>query len=182
MPELPYDQEILDVVNENDVVIGTTTHEAVFDTTSLKGSFVSAVNAFLMRSDGKIWIPRRTHSKRIAPDGLDYSMGEHVMSGESYIDGAVRGFDEELNLQVTADELEYFHRSIPYPGGPPYFCENYIYHSDNEPDYNHNDFVSAEWLTPQELIARMKQGEKGKLNIIEVTEALLRYQTQRTSN
>ena len=182
MPELPYDEEILDLVDEHNQVVGTVTHEEIFDHANLRGNYLRAVNAFLINSQGKLWIPRRLPEKIIVPNGLDYSVGEHVMSGESNDDAIVRGFAEEVNMTVRLDELTLFSETDPADAGIPYFCANYYYLTDIDPDYNRDDFSGAEWLTPQELIDRLKQGDKGKQSLIRHAQDLLDYQAQSHSH
>ena len=177
MTELAHDQEILDLVNNDDVVVGTTTHDKAFDYANIKPYYLRAANAFIMREDGKLWIPRRTADKVIAPNGLDFSAGEHVMSGETYSQAMVRGFQEELNIDIAEDDLELFYISTPFVEQDSYYFNyNYLYRSDTAPSYNPKDFVGFEWLTPQELLERMDSGELGKHILIAITQALLRYQ------
>lgn len=177
MTELAHDQEILDLVDISDTVRGTTTHDKAFDYDNIKPYFLRAANAFIIRDDGKLWIPRRTADKVIAPNGLDFSAGEHVMSGETYAQAMVRGFQEELNLVIAEQDLEMFYISTPLTNPDSYYINhNFLYHSSVAPTYNLRDFVGYEWLTPQELLDRMNNGELGKKIIIEITQALLRYQ------
>lgn len=67
MAEIPYDQEILDIVDINDKVIGQMTHEQAFSITNDGRGYLMAANAFIINAEGKLWIPRRTAEKRIAP-------------------------------------------------------------------------------------------------------------------
>ena len=182
MPELPHDQEILDIVNEHDVVVGSITHEAAFDEANLKGGYLRAANALIINSGGQLWIPRRTDDKLIWPNGLDYSMGEHVMSGETYEQATIRGFEEELNLQITADQLELISKVLPIPGLPPYFNVNYLIRSDATPTYNPHDFKSAEWVEPQVLLQRIRGGEAAKYYMVEGIESLIAYLLQNESD
>ena len=175
MAELPYEEEILDLVDINDKVIGQITHEVVFNFVNDGHGYVRGVNAFILNADGKLWIPRRRPEKRIAPNGLDYSVGEHVMSGETYDDAVVRGFEEELNMVVSMDQLEQFSITKPRVGMPAYFTGNYIMRSNENPSYNLNDFTGAEWLSPAELINRLRNGDTGKQSLIDTTEYLLSY-------
>lgn len=177
MPELAHDEEVLDLVDINDVVLSTTTHDKVFDYENIRPYYLRAANAFIIRSDGKLWIPRRTADKKIAPNGLDFSAGEHVMSGENYEQAMVRGFEEELGMKISEQDLTLFYTSTPQTNPDSYYINrNYLVHYNDAPIYNPKDFVSYEWLTPQELITRMKSGEAGKRILIEITEALLDYQ------
>ena len=74
-------KEILDLVDEKDTVIGTLSRKEVYEK-GLKNFRV--VHAFIINYEGKIWTPRRTPSKKLFPNGLDYSIAGHVTSGETY--------------------------------------------------------------------------------------------------
>lgn len=183
MAVLTHEEEVLDLVDINDIVRGTTTHDKVFDYENIKPYYLRAANAFIMREDGKLWIPRRTADKKIAPNGLDFSAAEHVMSGESYEHAMIRGFDEELNMTVDLSDLTLFYTATPLTNPESYYInKNFLLRYGQVPTYNPYDFVGYEWLTLQELIERMKNGEAGKQILIEIAEALLRYQAQHTSH
>jgi isopentenyl-diphosphate delta-isomerase len=176
MTEIAHNEEVLDLVDLNDTVVGTITHDKVFDYDNVKPYYLRAANTFIIRDDGKLWIPRRTADKKIAPNGLDFSVGEHVMSGESYEHAMVRGFDEELNMLVAESDLELFYTSSPITNPDSYYINrNYLYRYNEAPKFNPKDFVGFEWLTPQELLDRMNSGELGKRILIEITQALLGY-------
>lgn len=55
-------EEILDLVNENDEVIGSKSRSDIY-AEGLKNFRV--VNAFVINSKGKLWIPRRAANKRL---------------------------------------------------------------------------------------------------------------------
>lgn len=174
-----YDDELLDLVNAHDEIIGTITHAQAFTITKTRLGYLRASNVFIMNREGKLWIPRRPAHKQIAPNALDYSMGEHVQKGESYLDAAVRGLHEELNLEVKPDELTFVAKIAPEPNEPPYFVCDYLYFSDSEPDYNRDDFASAEWLTAEAVKQQLASGDKGKTSLPHSIDALLAYQSNR---
>lgn len=97
------------------------------------------------------------------------------MSGESYGDAIIRGFQEELNMNVSLGDLERFYDRKPTSDDKPYLAAHYLLPYDEEPDYNKSDFTSAEWLFPVDLIKRLKNGSLGKRSLLEVTEELMRY-------
>ena len=99
--------ELLDLVDKDDNVIGTIWRSTTNELENTKAGFIRAATALIQNDNGELWIPRRTADKRIAPNGLDSSMQEHVGSGESYLEATIRGFKEELNLDVTEYQLEY---------------------------------------------------------------------------
>jgi isopentenyl-diphosphate delta-isomerase len=122
------------------------------------------INLFIVNSSGKLWIPRRTHEKRIFPDCLDFSCGGHMAEGETYEQTPVREVAEELNFDIT---------SMPYKklgfmsekDGISGKCELFELQMDTEPKYNTEDFQEAFWLAPQELMDRIENGEKAKSDL-----------------
>ncbi|HET9721692.1 MAG TPA: NUDIX domain-containing protein [Candidatus Saccharimonadales bacterium] len=158
------DDELLDLVDSKDRVIGTTLRSQADARTNKQ--FLRAAEAFIQNRRGELWIPRRQPHKRIAPGGLDYSMGEHVKSGEDYLQACLRGFKEELNLDLKPKQLKFIRIFAPnHELG--YFRALYIYESDVAPDYNPEDFSEWSWLTPAQLLAKLKTGEAAKLSLAE---------------
>lgn len=161
--------ELLDLVDINDEKINTIWRSKTNATTN---GFLRAAEAFIQNSRGQLWIPRRQMHKRIAPGGLDYSMGEHVMAGESYMQGCKRGFAEELNLSVKESDLLFIKKFAPIEN-LDYFRSLYIYKSDKTPKYNEEDFSGFEWLTPKELLKRLESGEPSKRSLHETVKYLI---------
>ncbi|HUY53119.1 MAG TPA: NUDIX domain-containing protein [Candidatus Dormibacteraeota bacterium] len=165
------DDELLDLVDSNDKVIGTILRSETEKLTENKLGFIRASDMFIQNDDGKLWIPKRTANKKIAPNGLDYSMGGHVASGETYIESALREIQEELNLTLFENDLIFVKKFGPTVS--PYFRNLYIYKSNNAPDYNPEDFVSASWLTPREVIEKIDAGVLAKSTLRETVEVLI---------
>lgn len=163
--------ELLDLVDGNDAVIGTIWRSEYKKMVDQKLGYIRAVEMFIVNSKRQLWIPKRTADKKIAPNGLDYSMGGHVSAGETYIESALREIQEELNLDLKEKDLEFIEKFAPLD--LPYFRTLYIYRSDAAPSYNPSDFVSAEWLTPQELIAKLDASVPAKTNMRETVSVLL---------
>lgn len=86
--------EILDIVNEQDEVIGKADRKKVEE----KGLLYRTAEIYVF-IDGKILIQKRGPKKTKRP--LHYSVvGETVKSGETYEEAAVRGVKEETNLEA----------------------------------------------------------------------------------
>ncbi len=158
--------EILDLVDDQDRVIGTVSRGTVAEKMLALPGNVRAADVFLVNQNGQIWVPRRSMHKKSAPGGLDFSAGEHVKSGETYIQAMIRGIREELNLDVTSDQLQAI-GTIDWRNRNlfPYFETIFVYHTDTEPDYNKDDFVSGEWRTPEEFLHKLQSGEPAKKNL-----------------
>jgi isopentenyldiphosphate isomerase len=152
-------EEILDLVDENDRVIGSKSRSEIY-TEGLNNFRV--VNAFVVNVEGKIWIPRRAASKRLFPLGLDMSMGGHVESGESYEEAFKRELEEELNLNAVTKPYSLMGHVSPNEDGVSAFMNVYEIKSDVAPDYNKKDFIEYYWLTPHEVLDRLQHGDISK--------------------
>jgi len=158
-------EEILDLVTDKDVVIGTVTREEVQRRLMKLPGMARSSSVFIINDRGEIWVPRRSPHKKVAPNGLDYSAGEHIKSGETYIAGMLRGMQEELKLRLLEKDLEYLGKVSNAPVGIPYFNSVFIYRSNEAPHYNSDDFSSYEWLKPDVFLQRVKAGEPAKRDL-----------------
>ncbi len=75
-------EEYLDIVDENDKVIGKDIRENIY----AKGldHDIREINIFVFNSQCKLLLPKRSMDRRIFPGCFDFSCGEHVVSGEDY--------------------------------------------------------------------------------------------------
>lgn len=155
-------EELLDIVNEQDEIIGVLPRSVVHE----KGMRnFRVVNLFIQNSEGKLWIPRRQMSKRLAPGALDFSMGGHVDSGESYDEAFRRETQEELGIDTDAVPWTMVGKLTPHEDAVYTFEQVYLMHSDTVPEYNPTDFSEWFWLTPKEVLERIAQGEKAKSDL-----------------
>lgn len=157
------DDELLDIVNREDQVVGTINRQDYDRLVSENLGYIRAVDLFILNSQGKIFVPVRTAHKTIAPNGFDYSVGGHVGAGEDYEETILREAKEELDLNLELSQLELIDKTIT--DDIRYIRWMYLFRSDSTPVLNPDDFVSAEWLHPDQLIEKIDQGHpaKGKL-------------------
>lgn len=168
--------EVLDLVDADDKIIGTIHRRQTHGPAraSMKG-YIRVAEAFLINDQGQLWVPTRTTHKAVAPGGLDFACAEHVGSGESYLGAMVRGFQEELNLVIEAADVKLL--GIVKPDATPVFRATYLYRSNDEPNYNREDYMSAEWMTAAELRRRIKAGEPNKNTVLTGLDLLEKYLT-----
>jgi len=151
--------EYLDLVNEQDEVIGKKLRSEVY----AEGlSNFRVVNAFLVNSEGKLWLPRRGAHKRIFPLCLDMSMGGHVESGETYEFSFKRELGEELNIDADKTPWKLLGHLTPEKDNVSAYMNVYEIRTDGAPNFNPDDFTEYFWLTPEELLEKISQGEKTK--------------------
>lgn len=152
-------EEILDLVNENDEVIGNMPRNEVH---AQKLHNYRVINCFIKNSEGKLWIPRRQAHKRLFPLALDVSCGGHVSSGETYEEAFAKEMSEELNIDISKTSYKEIGICNPHNDGVSAFMRVYEIESDEAPNYNPEDFTEYYWLTPQEIMDRLSSGDISK--------------------
>lgn len=167
------DDEILDVVNGHDEVIGTVNRKDYATFQKAKLGYIRASDMFIMNDKGKLWTPIRTADKTIAPNGYDYGVAGHVGTGESYMSTIIREAEEEVNLDLSPEDIEFVAKLKS--NSARYMRCIYLYRTNEAPDYNKDDFVSAEWLTPSEVISNIDSGHTTKSNLRETILVLQQY-------
>jgi isopentenyl-diphosphate delta-isomerase type 1 len=86
--------ELLDIVDENDHVIGQEQRSQVHK----KGLRHRGVHIFLFNPQGLLLVQQRSSRREASPSMLDCSVSEHVKAGENYLQAAYRGLREELGI------------------------------------------------------------------------------------
>lgn len=89
--------EVYDVVDDNDVVVGTATRKQVHTDKSL---IHRAVVAFIFNSKRQLLLQKRSMTKDTNPGRWALSVGGHVDSGTDYIPAIHREVREELGIDM----------------------------------------------------------------------------------
>lgn len=153
--------EVMDLVDNDDQVLGTITRRQTNKLSPTDQRFYRVSTAFVQNGRSQLWIPRRQPFKQLKPNGLDFSVAEHVKAGETYEQAVVRGFKEELLLDVKPDELTLLGKLHPIPGHF-IFTAVFLYAANDIKRYNKQDYTGFEWLYPEELAERLMGGEEAK--------------------
>ncbi len=69
-----------------------------------RGLWHRSAHVFLFTRTGALWIQQRAAGKDLYPGRWDFSVGEHLTPGETYLQGALRGLTEELGIDNAALE------------------------------------------------------------------------------
>lgn len=91
--------EIVDLVDENDIVVGSTDVETAHE---LK-QFHRVAGVFVFDENGDLLMQKENKYGR-----YDTSVGGHVGAGESYEDAVRREMEEELSLTVPVQKVSVF--------------------------------------------------------------------------
>lgn len=149
--------ELLDLVNQNDQVVGSLARSQVY----AQGLHnFRAISALIVNQHGQLWIPRRTAHKKVSPLHLGFSVGGHVSSGETYDQSFERELQEELNLNLADVRYKKLGLLTPHEHGTATFVTVYLIFTNQVPNYNREDFISYSWLTPRQLMEKVLHGEK----------------------
>ena len=95
--------EYLDIVNENNKVIGKTTKKEIYDR-KLPHRIVHII--VVNPETSKIYLQKRSDTVSFLPGYYSTSAGGHVRSGESYEEAAKRELKEELGLEIPIFKLK----------------------------------------------------------------------------
>ncbi len=93
--------EIFDVVNERDEVVGQSTRREVH----ARGLLHRAVHVLVFNVRGQVFLQKRSMAKDSAPGCWDSSCSGHLDAGEDYLSAAVRELDEEIGLKIAGPHL-----------------------------------------------------------------------------
>lgn len=152
--------ELLDVVNEHDEVIDRQWRSVIY---AQRAHYtIRGVWLFLMNNQGQLWIPRRAAHKKMLPLALDGSACGHVGAGESYEEALIRETQEELTIDLKQHAYKEIGYIKPQIFDVPAFVKVFQLSTNDVPDYNRADFFEYYWLTPEEIMQKIAQGDLAK--------------------
>lgn len=94
-------QEMLEVVDENDNVVGLETRARIHQ----DGLFHREIHIWFFTPNGEVIFQHRAKDKDTYPDKLDATVGGHVESSMSYEETAVKECKEETGIDIDLNKL-----------------------------------------------------------------------------
>ena len=136
-------EEIFDIVNERDEVIGQRPRREVHQL----GLWHRAVHILVFNARGDVFLQKRSMLKDTAKGKWDSSTSGHVDSGEDYDTSAVRELGEEIGLYVNTTPKRLFKIDACKETGWE-FC--WIYRCENEGPFvlHPEEIETGAWFTP----------------------------------
>ncbi len=105
-------QEIFDIVDEADLVIGRASRTEVHGNPAL---IHRVAHVLVFNTGGSLYVQKRADSKDVQPGKWDTSVGGHLDAGEDYLEAAIREMREEIGISsVTPRRLYRYRRRNDY--------------------------------------------------------------------
>ena len=140
-------EEYLDIVDENDIVIGKDTKSNKFE----KELISRSVAVLIKDSNGRFIIVKRAPDKKSFPNGLDLAACGNVKSGESYEHAALREIKEETGFSCSIRLLrKVYNEEMENSKKRRYFTSIFLAESDAEITLN-EEHVNYEKMPLNEL-------------------------------
>ena len=145
-------EEIFDIVNERDEVIGRLPRAQVH----AEGRNHRAVHVLVFNARGEVFLQKRSMAKDCFPGAWDSSASGHLASGEDYDDCAVRELAEEIGLVVAAAPERLFKIAACAATGHE-FCWVYRLQSEGPFVLHPEEIERGEWFTPARITEWIQQ-------------------------
>lgn len=140
-------QELFDVVNANDEVIGQATRGEVHRRNLMHRS----VHIFVFNSDGQLYLQKRSQTKDKHPGCYDSSASGHQDAGEDADTSACRELREELGLDVGTGLTRLFKIPACVETGWEHVTF-YTLQTDEPPQPNPREIESGRFFTLAEVL------------------------------
>ncbi|MFZ1072031.1 MAG: NUDIX domain-containing protein [Verrucomicrobiia bacterium] len=139
-------EEIFDVVNERDEVVGQNTRGEVHRL----GLKHRAIHVLVFNAGGGVFLQKRSMKKDREPGKWDSSSSGHVDSGEDYDTCAVRELREEIGLAVTKTPERLF-KIAACPETDAEFVWVYRCQAEGPFQLHPDEIECGGWFTPDEI-------------------------------
>ncbi len=139
-------EEIFDVVNERDEVIGRQTRAEVHRL----GLMHRSTHILVYNAAGQIFLQKRSMKKDREQGKWDSSAAGHVDSGEDYDTCAVRELREEIGLRLAATPQRLFKLAACEETGHEHV---WVYRCEAEGPFelNADEIETGAWFTPEHV-------------------------------
>jgi isopentenyldiphosphate isomerase len=148
-------EEIFDVVNERDEVIGRATRREVHRT----GLRHRAVHVLVFNARGEVFLQKRSMTKDSSPGLWDSSTSGHLDCGEDYDACALRELREEIGLHLSDCPRRLFKVEACLDTGQEFV---WVYQCESEGPFmlHPEEIERGEWLSPEMLARRVEESPR----------------------
>lgn len=151
--------EYIDIVTHEGKPTGRT---ALKSEIHKNGWYHNTIHVWLFNKEGQLLLQQRSHKKKIHPLLWDVSAAGHIDAGETFVEAALRETQEELGLELDANQLNKI--------GTFLHENNYEKIQDNE---FHQVFIAELKVDLKDLVPQADEVEALKLVSFSEFEVLL---------
>lgn len=152
--------EIFDIVNDRDDVIGQATRGECHQK-NLKHRSVSVI---AINSNNQIFLQKRSQTKDTLPGYWTLSATGHVDSGKDYQTTAVREVEEELGIKISPNDITSLDKI--YVDSVKEFNSSFVFRHSGPFTLHPQEIESGQWMNLEKII---QQYHLGKLKLTPVT-------------
>jgi isopentenyl-diphosphate delta-isomerase type 1 len=145
-------EEIFDVVNDDDEVIGQERRSEVHR----RGLQHRAVHVLIFNARGEVFLQKRSQKKDTFPGAWDSSSSGHLDQGESYDACAVREVYEELGLELAAAPERLF-KLAACPQTDQEHVWVYRHQAEGPFRLNAEEIETGDWFSPEMVTRWLEQ-------------------------
>ena len=161
-------EELLDVVDENDRVIGRERRGVIHE----KGLMHRSAQVLVFNSKGELFLQKRSNNKDEFGGLWDSSAAGHVNPGEDYADCARRELAEELGIAEPLHLEPLFRMPASKATGYEH-CSVFRCRYDGPLTYQPEEVTDGKWVPPSEM-DRLVEDDPGLTPAIRTIWRLLR--------
>lgn len=139
-------EEIFDIVNERDEVVGQAPRKEVH----ARGLLHRAVHVMVFNSRGQLFLQKRSMTKDTAKGKWDTSSSGHVDSGEDYDTCAVREVWEEIGLKLDRSPERILRIEACADTGQEFV---WVYRCESEGPFtlHPEEIERGDWFAPEDI-------------------------------
>ncbi len=147
------EEELLDLVDEHDRVIGGTRRRDVHGNPAL---IHRVAHVIVLNDRGGIFLQKRCGTKDVQPGKWDTSVGGHVDRGETYFSAARREMAEELG--ITDAELRFSHKYLHRNSYESEYVATFLAEWTGDIRLDHTEIDEGRFWTASEIASKRNSG------------------------
>jgi len=145
--------EYLDIINDNDKVIGQATREEIYQ----KKLMHRIVHLIILDNNGRFALQLRSKNVKFCPNHWSTIVGGHVQSGETYKEAILREAEEEIGIKPI---IKKFSKDLYAKDGLKKFLVTFKTHYNGSFKPNSEDVETIKFFKLDEIKKMVTRGEK----------------------
>lgn len=146
-------EEIFDVVDRDDVIIGRSSRSEVHGNPDL---IHRVAHVLVFNTDGELFLQKRSKTKDVQPGKWDTSVGGHLDFGETYSHAAKREMKEELGIEPV--RIDFLHKYLHSNDYESEYVSTFIASWDGDFVLHPDEIEDGRFWSLEEIDRRQNEG------------------------